>query len=62
MTVKRCAADVVQYVEVFQMSALEKYVLEEADVASYINISSSHLCKQEQLLIRSFSFSRHFSS
>ena len=42
--------------------ALEKDLLEEADVASYTKIISSHLSKQTQLLIRSFLLSRHFSS
>jgi len=32
----------------------------EADAASYTKIFSSHLCKQRQLLIRSFPLSRHF--
>jgi len=40
--------------------ALEKYLLEEADVASCTKIFSSHLCKQRQLLNRSFPLSRHF--
>jgi len=42
--------------------ALEKDLLEEADVASYTKIISSLLSKQTQLLIRSFLLSRHFSS
>jgi len=42
--------------------ALEKYLLEEADVASYTKIVSSHLCYQRQLLIHIFLFSRHYSS
>jgi len=55
MTVKLCVAAIVQYIKVFQMSAcyrdrsfvvvnyaLEKYLLEEADVASYAKIFSSH--------------------
>jgi len=41
--------------------ALEKDRL-EADVGSYTKIFSSHLCKQGQLLIRSFPLSRRFSS
>jgi len=43
-------------------NVLEKYLLEEADVASYTKIFSSHLCKQRQLLISSFPLSKHFSS
>jgi len=43
-------------------NALEKCVFEEADMASYTKIFSSHLCKQKHLLIRSFLLSRHFSS
>jgi len=43
--------------------ALEKDLLEEADVASYTKMFSSHLCKQRQLLILSFPLSsRHFST
>jgi len=42
--------------------ALEKELLDEAIVASYPKIFSSHLRKQRQLLIRSFPLSRHFSS
>jgi len=43
-------------------NALEKYLLEEGDMASYTNIFSSHLYKQKQLFIRSFLFFRRFSS
>jgi len=40
--------------------ALEKYLLEKSDMTSCVKILS-HLCKQRQLLIRSFPFSMHFS-
>jgi len=42
--------------------ALDKDLLDEADMASYTKISSSHLCMQRQLLICSFPFYNYFSS
>jgi len=56
-----------QYIKVFLSHnllavnfALEKYLFEDADMASHAKIFSSHLCKQSQLLICSFPLSKHF--
>jgi len=42
------------------ITAPEKDFFEEAEVAGYAKIFSSHLCQQRQLFLQSSPFSRHF--